>query len=101
MTVWSKTLFLRRTPGMPRMLSRMPVINPGEPLGPVIRDKSGRWTMWYTALASYDNPGTGPDGEKAGLQGEPDKSGFRHQTNPELVKDTIANAACDSKKVVS
>ena len=44
------TLFLRRGPGMPRLLSPNPVVEKGLMLGPVLRDKNGRWTMWYTQV---------------------------------------------------
>jgi len=48
------TLFLRRGLGMPRMLSPEPLIVPGQSFGPIIRDKHGRWTMWYISFVTHD-----------------------------------------------
>ena len=48
------TLFLRRGLGMPRILSPQPLISPGQSFGPIIRDKHGRWTMWYISFVTHD-----------------------------------------------
>jgi len=48
------TLFLRRGLGSPELLRPDPVIDPGQSLGPVIRNKDGLWTMWYVTFACGD-----------------------------------------------
>ena len=48
------TRFLRRTLGMPRLLRREPVIDPGQSFGSVLRDKKGLWRMWYITFQTRD-----------------------------------------------
>ena len=48
------TRFLRRTLGMPRLLRREPVIDPGQSFGSVLRDKDGLWRMWYITFQTRD-----------------------------------------------
>jgi hypothetical protein len=46
--------FLRRTLGMPRLLRREPVIDPGQSYGSVLLDRSGLWRMWYCTFLTRD-----------------------------------------------
>src|SRR5262245_53527182 len=48
------TRFLRRTLGMPRLLQREPVIDPGQAMGSVLRDNDGLWRMWYISFQTVD-----------------------------------------------
>lgn len=48
------TLLLRRGLGMPRLLRPDPVVDPGESLGAVLRDKDGLWRMWYNVYVIRD-----------------------------------------------
>jgi hypothetical protein len=48
------SLFLRRGPGMPRLLSPEPVVTNGHLLGNVKRDSTRRWTMWYEQVIPRD-----------------------------------------------
>ena len=47
-------MFLRRGLGMPRLLSPQPVVDPGESLGAVLRDRDGLWRMWYCVYVIRD-----------------------------------------------
>ena len=48
------TLLVRRSLGTPALKSPDPVVNPGEALGSVLRDKDGQWRMWYNFFVARD-----------------------------------------------
>ena len=48
------TRLVRRSLGTPVLKCPEPVVNPGEALGSVLRDKNGHWRMWYNFFAAGD-----------------------------------------------